>query len=159
MNTAGDLKSKANDQITSTTAQVVGSTESTIKAALDAANEVYAKVTDSSKPVIGQVANGAQYIAQSAQDAVSQVKGLYATYEDAYCTPAEYIPPTKVPANLTGAPASTTMHASPVNLPHCIVHGGLSHCMQGNHLLIVSLVVLRCRPGLHTDICAGKLHL
>ncbi|CAL8460863.1 g394 [Coccomyxa elongata] len=102
VNTAGELKSKANDQITSTTAQVVGSTESTIKAALDAANQVYAKVTDSSKPVIGQVANGAQYIAQSAQDAVSQVKDLYATYEDAYCTPAEYIPPAKVPANLTG---------------------------------------------------------
>ncbi len=108
MDTAGDLKSKANDQITSTTAQVVGSTESTIKAALDAANEVYAKVTDSSKPVIGQVANGAQYIAQSAQDAVSQVKDLYATYEDAYCTPAEYFPPAKVPANLTGAPSSSS---------------------------------------------------
>lgn len=108
MDTAGDLKSKANDQITSTTAQVVGSTESTIKAALDAANEVYAKVTDSSKPVIGQVANGAQYIAQSAQDAVSQVKDLYATYEDAYCTPAEYFPSSKVPANLTGAPSSSS---------------------------------------------------
>lgn len=80
----------------------MGTTESTIKAALDAANQVYAKVTDSSQPVIGQVANGANYIAQSAQDAVAQVKDLYATYEAAYCTPAEYTPPAHVPANLTG---------------------------------------------------------
>ena len=103
VNSAGALKAKANTDITSTTAEVVGSTESTIKAALDAANTVYAKITDSSMPVIGQVANGAKYIQQSAQDAVAQVKSLYGTYEDAYCTPAEYTPPAKVPANLTGA--------------------------------------------------------
>jgi hypothetical protein len=86
----------------------VGSTESTIQAALDAANKVYAKITDSSMPVIGQVANGAKYIEQSAKDAVNQVKALYATYEDAYCTPATYTPPAKVQANLTGTSAASS---------------------------------------------------
>ncbi|EIE25587.1 hypothetical protein COCSUDRAFT_40785 [Coccomyxa subellipsoidea C-169] len=131
VNSAGALKAKANTDITSTAAEVVGSTESTIKAALDAANTVYAKITDSSMPVIGQVANGAKYIQQSAQDAVAQVKSLYGTYEDAYCTPAEYTPPAKVPANLTGPGFTLTFE-----LGNCTFDGkellskdGAIHCV------------------------------
>ena len=30
-------------------------------------------------------------------------KNIYSEFEDAFCTPAQYTPPTKVPANLTGA--------------------------------------------------------
>lgn len=105
-NKAGSLKQQANTQVTATTADVVGTAESAITAGVNTANQIYSKLTDNTLPVIGQVANGVNYLVQSAQDAASQVKNLYEAYQDAYCTPAQYTPPAMVPANLTGPPLS-----------------------------------------------------
>lgn len=51
---------------------------------------------------MGQIANGAVYLQSELGTAIEAFKGVYTAYEDAFCTPAAYVPPTLVPANLTG---------------------------------------------------------
>ena len=61
-----------------------------------------AQVAASDLPVIGQVANGVNFLQSEIGSAISTFKNIYSAYEDAFCTPAYYTPPTNVPANLTG---------------------------------------------------------
>ena len=62
------------------------------------------QTASSNLPVIGQVANGVDYLQSQLGSAIKDFKSIYSEFEDAFCTPAQYTPPTKVPANLTGAP-------------------------------------------------------
>ena len=57
----------------------------------------------SNLPVIGQIANGVDYLQDQLGSAINDFKNLYSEVTDAFCTPAQYTPPTNVPANLTGA--------------------------------------------------------
>jgi hypothetical protein len=112
--TASSAEGIANNLITSETANVVGSTESFITQLVQAATALSSDALAANLPVIGQVANGVAYLQQSAQDAATQLQQLQAEFEDAYCTPAVYTPPTSVPANLTGAPldaGAAALHA------------------------------------------------
>ena len=61
------------------------------------------QTASSNLPVIGQVANGVDYLQSQLGSAIKDFKNIYSEFEDAFCTPAQYTPPTKVPANLTGA--------------------------------------------------------
>ena len=62
------------------------------------------QTASSNLPVIGQIANGADYLQDQLGSAINDFKNIYSEVEDAFCTPAQYAPPTNVPANLTGAP-------------------------------------------------------
>jgi len=62
-----------------------------------------AQVGASDLPVVGQVANGVDFLQSELGSAIDAFKNVFSTYEDAFCTPAYYTPPTDVPANLTGA--------------------------------------------------------
>ena len=68
------------------------------------------QVGASDLPVIGQTANGVDYLQSELGTAISAFKGVYSAYEDAFCTPASYTPPVLMPANLTGG--SPTLLAS-----------------------------------------------
>ena len=60
------------------------------------------QVGASDLPVVGQIANGVDYLQSELGTAITAFKGVYSAYEDAFCTPASYTPPALVPANLTG---------------------------------------------------------
>ena len=96
------MQQAASNLITSETANTVGTAESFITQLVSAANALSGNALAADLPVVGEVANGIQYIEQSAQDAVAQLQQLQAEFESAYCTPAVYTPPAWVPANLTG---------------------------------------------------------
>ena len=70
------------------------------------------QVGASDLPVIGQIANGVDYLQSELGTAISAFKGVYSAYEDAFCTPASYTPPVLMPANLTGG-SPTLWHHTP----------------------------------------------
>ena len=112
---AGSAHKKVNSVVASQTADIVGNTESFITQLVSAAQAVSSQSSASDLPVIGQVVNGAQYIDQSAQEAVAQLQQLHSSFMDAYCTPATYTPPAPVPANLTGTAFTLPLLGSCVN--------------------------------------------
>ena len=67
------------------------------------------QTASSNLPVIGQVANGVDYIQSQLGSAIRDFKNIYSEFEDAFCTPAQYTAPTSVPANLTGAPTQALL--------------------------------------------------
>ena len=118
------MQQAANNLITSQTASTVGNTESFITQLVSAANALSSNAFAADLPVIGQVANGVQYIERSAQDAAAQLQQLQAEFENAYCTPAVYTPPVWVPANLTGKRCMLIVMPLPCQWPFA-VHAGM----------------------------------
>ena len=52
-----------------------------------------AQTASSNLPVIGQVANGVDYLQSQLGSAIKDFKHIYSEFEDAFCTPAQYTPP------------------------------------------------------------------
>ena len=67
------------------------------------------QTASSNLPVIGQIANGVDYLQNQLGSAIKDFKNIYSEFQDTFCTPAQYTPPTSVPANLTGAPTLASL--------------------------------------------------
>ena len=67
------------------------------------------QTASSNLPVIGQIANGVDYLQNQLGSAINDFKNIHSEIKDDFCTPAQYTPPTNVPANLTGAPTLTPL--------------------------------------------------